>query len=145
MSPSRLHSTVVRNLILIFSKLCYDTFPNLTVTVDENRAVDVDLAVDRSGYSCNANDISTKVSPVPELCIEVLSPQQAISDLIEKAQWLMENDAMQYWLINPFQNAITVFFREENGTLSRKDYTGDSEIPDPFGGEREIALSEIFR
>ena len=145
MSPSRLYSAVIRNLILIFSKLCYDTFPNLTVTVDENRAVDVDLAVDRSNYSCNANDVSVKVSPATKLCIEVLSPNQAISDLIEKAQLLMENNAMQYWLVNPFQNAITVFFREGNGALSRKDYTSESGIPDPFGGEREIALSEIFR
>lgn len=144
MSPSRLHSAVVRNLILIFSSLGYDTFPELTVSIDENRTVDVDLAIDRSNYSCDANDISTKVYPVPELCIEVLSPQQAISDLIEKAQRLMNNSAMQYWLVNPFQNAITVFFQQENGAFSRKDYTGDSEIPDPFGGEKGIPLREIF-
>ena len=144
MSPSRLHSAVVRNLILIFAGYGYDTFPELTVSIDENKTVDLDLAVDRSKYQCDADDISTKVEVIPEICIEVLSPKQAISDLIEKAHRLIENDAKSYWLVNPFQNTVTVF-SQNNGQVSRKNYTGDNEIPDPFGEDKNIILNDIFK
>ena len=144
MSPSRLHCAVVRNLILIFNSYGYDTFPELTVSIDENKTVDVDLAVDRSNYQCDADDISTKVEIIPEVCIEVLSPKQAISDLIEKAYKLLEHDAKSYWLVNPFQNTVTVY-SQNNGDVSRKNYTGDNEIPDPFGGDKPIILSDIFK
>ncbi len=144
MSPSRLHSAVVRNLILIFDKYGYDTFPELTVSINENKTVDLDLAVDRSNYQCDADDISTKVEMIPEICIEVLSPKQAISDLIEKAYKLIENDAKSYWLVNPFQNTVTVF-SQNNGQVSRKNYTGDNEIPDPFGEDKNIILNDIFK
>ncbi|MCW5201381.1 Uma2 family endonuclease [Desulfobulbus sp. US1] len=144
MSPSRLHCAVVRNLLLIFARYGYDTFPELTVSIGENKTVDLDLAVDRSNYQCNADDISTKVEVIPEVCIEVLSPKQAISDLIEKAYKLIENDAKSYWLVNPFQNTVTVY-SQKNGDVSRKDYTGDTEIPNPFGEDKHIILNDIFK
>ena len=143
MSPSRLHCAVVRNLILIFSGYGYDTFPELTVSIGD-KTVDVDLAVDRSNYQCDADDISTKVEVIPEVCIEVLSPKQAISDLIEKAYRLIENDAKCYWLVNPFQNTGTVY-SQTNGEISRKNYTGDTEIPNPFGEDKHIILNDIFK
>ena len=144
MSPSRLHCAVVRNLILIFASYGYDTFPELTVSIGENKTVDLDLAVDRSKYQCDADDISTKVEVIPELCVEVLSPKQAISDLIEKAYKVLENDAKSYWLVNPFQNTVTVY-SQNNGEVSRKNYTGDAEIPDPFGDGKNIILNDIFK
>ncbi|WP_446010734.1 Uma2 family endonuclease [Candidatus Electrothrix sp.] len=143
MSPSRLHCAVVRNLILIFDNYGYDTFPELTVSTGDT-TVDVDLAVDRSKYQCDADDISTTVEVIPEVCIEVLSPKQAISDLIEKAYKLIENDAKSYWLVNPFQNTVTVY-SQNDGEVSRKDYTGDNEIPDPFGEGKNIVLNDIFK
>ena len=144
MSPSRLHCAVVRNLILMFAGYGYDTFPKLTVSIGENKTVDLDLAVDRSNYQCDADDISTKVEVMPEVCIEVLSPKQAISDLIEKAYKVLEKDAKSYWLVNPFQNTVTVY-SQNDGEISRKDYTGDTEIPDPFGEGNHIVLNDIFR
>lgn len=143
MSPSRLHCAVVRNLILIFNSYGYDTFPELTVSIGD-KTVDVDLAVDRSKYRCDADDISTKVEVIPEVCIEVLSPKQAISDLIEKAYRLLGHDAKCYWLVNPFQNTVTVF-SQTDGEVSRKNYSGDNSIPDPFGGDNDIILSDIFK
>jgi Uma2 family endonuclease len=144
MSPSRLHSAVVRNLILIFAGYGYDTFPELTISIDDNKTVDLDLAVDRSNYQCDADDISTKVEVIPEVCIEVLSPKQAISDLIQNVYKVLENDAKSYWLVNPFQNTVTVY-SQSNGEVSRKDYTGDAETPDPFKVNNSIALDNIFK
>ena len=60
----------------------------------------------------------------PDLAVEIISPDQEISDLVEKLSFCVQNGTRLGWLIDPAKKRVTVFRPDrspeslETGTLS---------------------------
>jgi Uma2 family endonuclease len=80
-----------------------------------------------------------KMSEPPLLVIEILSPKQYMSDLVEKMEIYFAAGVQSGWLVQPTLKSIAVFTPD----MQPHVYTG-GEVVDPATGIT-IKLSEIFR
>ena len=74
----------------------------------------------------------------PELVIEVLSPSNTVSEMLDREQLCLENGALEFWVVDPKRRQVRVSTRE--GTT--KTYKSGQSIPLMFGGE--LAVDPIF-
>jgi Uma2 family endonuclease len=75
---------------------------------------------------------------VPELVIEVLSPSNTASEMLDKKQICLENGAVEFWVVNPIHQQVEVTSREGRTGM----YRAGQQIPLFFGGS--IAVDSIF-
>ncbi len=89
------------------------------------------------------NDL-LKVSQMPDLAIEILSPRQAISYLVRKINAYFELGVKSSWLVDPEQKIITVYSRPKRH-LRRKPFALDT-APEIIDETMDIQLpiGEIF-
>jgi len=89
------------------------------------------------------NDL-LKVSQMPDLAIEILSPRQASSYLVRKIKAYFALGVKSCWLVDPDQKIITVYSRSKRH-LRRKPFALDTapEIIDEIMDIR-FTLKEIF-
>jgi Uma2 family endonuclease len=81
------------------------------------------------------------VLSVPDFAIEVLSPDDRASRVIEKVQFYMRAGVRLLWLVDPERRAITV---HEPGKQAL-DYTGDTTVSAaPVLPDFEIRLMDLF-
>jgi Uma2 family endonuclease len=101
-------------------------------TEHEYRVADVAFAsherVPRRGYFQGA----------PDIVIEVLSPSNSASEMLDKEQLCLENGAKEFWVVDPERRQVRV--STTDGRFA--EYKAGQEIPLYFGGA--IAVSEIF-
>jgi Uma2 family endonuclease len=74
----------------------------------------------------------------PEIVIEVLSPSNSASEMLDKEQLCLENGAKEFWVVDPERKHVRV--STADGRFA--EYKAGQEIPLFFGGA--IAVSEIF-
>ena len=74
----------------------------------------------------------------PELTIEVLSPSNTASEMLEKEQLCLENGALELWVVDPARLSVKVSTFSE-----QKFYSSGQQIPLFFGGV--IAVDDIFQ
>ena len=85
------------------------------------------------------NDL-LKVSQMPDLAIEILSPRQAISYLIRKIMAYFKLGVKSCWLVNPAQEIISVYSKNNQ----RKNYDMDDlKIVDEVMG-LHLPVREVF-
>jgi len=89
------------------------------------------------------NDL-IKVSQMPDLIIEILSPRQSVDYLVRKTKAYFELGVRTGWLVNPDQKIITVYSRPKQ-FLQTKTFALDTtpEIIDPIIDLR-LLMREIF-
>ena len=73
----------------------------------------------------------------PELTIEVFSPSNTASEMLEKEQLCLENGALEFWVVDPALRRIKVSTFSE-----QKFYSSGEEIPLFFGGS--LPVDDIF-
>lgn len=73
----------------------------------------------------------------PELTIEVLSPSNTASEMLDKEQLCLENGAREFWVVDPARHRVKVSTFSE-----QKFYSSGQQIPLLFGGM--IAVDDIF-
>ena len=124
MAPSYNHAYLQAKLIgalLKFEK--YSVFSELTLTIDKNDYVP-DICVYPARPINWLHDI-TKMSEMPLLAIEILSPSQGTQAVIDKFGIYFQAGIKSCWLVAPVTNAVIVFSSYEEG----KTFT-DGEIID---------------
>ena len=78
---------------------------------------------------------------VPDLAVEILSPNDSFSELQEKVDEYLERGVLLVWVIDPQKKRVYVYHDDHKLTLSVKDtLTGGEVIPG-----LEIRLSELLR
>ncbi|MCK5524486.1 MAG: Uma2 family endonuclease [Thiomargarita sp.] len=152
------HSTVQTNLagLLKFKcdkKLAVMTELSLDISQHDISQYDLDASAELKPDVCaylkrpvipeGKNDL-IKVSQMPDLVIEILSPRQSVDYLVRKTNAYFELGVRTGWLVNPDQKIITVYSRPERN-LRGKTFALDTtpEVIDDIIDIRFL-MREIF-
>ncbi len=78
---------------------------------------------------------------VPQLVIEVLSPSNSASEMLDREQTCLSNGGRQFWLLDPDRRTVKVTTAE--GVT--RSFSGTGEIPlDAVGASQRLSLARIF-
>ena len=75
----------------------------------------------------------------PELVIEVLSPSNTATEMLDKKQICLDNGSLEFWVVDPKRCQVEVTSREGRAAT----YRSGQQIPLFFGGS--IAVDAIFK
>ncbi len=108
MSPSFNHAYIQSNLIGELRKnKKYTILSELTLDIDGKDYIP-DISVYPKRKMDRLNDI-IKVSEMPLLIIEILSPTQGTREIVDKFKICVEKGVRSCWLIEPFSASVTVY------------------------------------
>jgi len=82
----------------------------------------------------------------PDLIIEIVSPKNSKRDLKDKFDIYQEHGVREYWIVNPNDENVSVFFLDEKGKFQLIGmYAEDDKIPvNIFDGDLKVDLMEVF-
>ncbi len=82
----------------------------------------------------------------PDFIIEITSPETSSSDIKYKYKIYEQHGVLEYWIVSPVDETVTVFVLDENGKYQFNGmFAGDNKIPvHILNGELEIDLAEVF-
>jgi len=82
----------------------------------------------------------------PDLIIEIVSPKNPKRDLKDKFDIYQEHGVREYWIVNPNDENVSVFFLDEKGKFQLIGmYAEDDKIPvNIFDGDLKVDLMEVF-
>lgn len=82
----------------------------------------------------------------PDLIIEIISHKSAKRDTKEKFEIYQEHGVLEYWIVNPNDENVTVFLLGDDGKYHFVGiYAGDDKIPvNIFNGDFQVDLTEVF-
>ncbi|MBX3059693.1 MAG: Uma2 family endonuclease [Anaerolineae bacterium] len=136
--PSKNHAIVQTNLILALSKIAADLSVLSELTIDlETGPLTPDICVYPELEVDWIHD-EIRMSDLPLLVVEILSPKQYLSDLVEKLELYFAAGVKSGWLVQPSLKSIAVFTPDMTSTV----YTA-GELTDPALGIT-INLDDIF-
>ncbi len=105
--PSFNHSLIQARLINKLSRFeQYNVHSELTLSIDGK-----DYVPDIALYPKRQTDWfrdTIKMTEMPEMVIEVISPTQSINEIINKFEIYFESGIKSCWLVEPFPNIIVV-------------------------------------
>ena len=82
----------------------------------------------------------------PDLIIEIVSPTNPERDIKHKHRLYEKFGVPEYWIVFPFEKAISVFILQDGKYQLDGIYTIGDKIPlRVFGGEFELDLNEVFK
>ncbi len=82
----------------------------------------------------------------PDLIIEIVSANNSRRDIKDKFDLYQEHGVREYWIVNPNDENVSVFFLDEKGKYQLVGmYAGDDQIPvNIFKGDLKVDLAEVF-
>jgi Uma2 family endonuclease len=82
----------------------------------------------------------------PDLIVEIVSLSTVKKDIDDKFKIYEENGVKEYWIVQPNDATLTVFFLEKGKYQHKGMYTRGSKVPVLiFEGKLLIDLDEVFR
>jgi Uma2 family endonuclease len=85
-------------------------------------------------------DMDDNIRGAPDLVIEILSPSNRTSQMIEKEQLCLANGAKEFWIVDPIRRLVKV--STPDGTT--RTWRSGQEIPLPMFGGNTLAVDAIF-
>ena len=76
----------------------------------------------------------------PDIVIEVLSPSNTASEMLEKEQLCLENGTKEFWVLDPVRRLVRI--STPDGIT--RNWKSGQEIPLPLFGDHKIAVDAIF-
>ncbi|OQY46468.1 MAG: hypothetical protein B6242_07745 [Anaerolineaceae bacterium 4572_78] len=135
--PSLAHSYIQAKLIgALLSYEQYNVHSELTLTIQ-----DKDYVPDIALYSKKSIDFFNdviKMTEMPLLAVEVISPTQSIKEITDKFNIYFEAGIQSCWLVQPFPGIITVCTSQTN-----KHTYANGEVVDEILNVR-FPLKDIF-
>lgn len=152
--PSFKHSRIQTNLtVLLGSEERFETFVELSLDIGEMdlsrfriKAKDElipDICVYTESFPFfdeEVDDDLLKVSQIPDLAIEVLSPSQSVSFLVRKIKAFLALGVKSCWLVMPSVEIINVYSPNHKKTFDMND----SEIVDEIM-DIHLPIPKIFK
>jgi Uma2 family endonuclease len=137
--PSKNHALAQTRLILAMADYVeqYTILSEVTLEFDD-QALTHDIAVFSKLEPDWVHD-EIRVSEVPLLTIEILSPRPSMHDLIEKVDIYLDNGVQACWVVQPTLKSIAVFTRNEEPVV----FAG-GEVLDP-ATQITVHLDSVFR
>ena len=136
--PKKSHFLIQRYLLLIFGRVLdekqYLAGPELNVLCGQDRLVP-DVVVVREGAEYKDGDLAE----APALAIEILSPGQTLSELLDKCDRLLRAGAPMCWIIWPERRKAWMYNVED---LNQAEESLMATLFD--GSEIEVRLTEMW-
>ncbi len=150
-SPKTIHQQILGELYYVFAswfrgRSCRPMLAPYDITLKRNAAniniVQPDLMV-ICDIEEKRNDKDYYMG-VPSLVVEILSESTRGKDSVKKLDLYLSTGVQEYWIVNPFNQEITVFqFADGDVTVSRAYHRG--EIADSFTFKGlQIAVGSLF-
>ncbi len=137
MSPSYHHSYISSNLIAQLHKLeGYSVFSELTIQIDKDYIPDISLYPKRH-INFVAADV-LKMTEMPLLAIEILSPSQGTQEILDKFKVFFEAGIKSCWLVIPVAQAVMVYSSLESAKTFNSGNVVDENL------NIKLSLQEIF-
>lgn len=118
-APSRIHQrmsselyTIINNYIKSNKGSCEAYYAPFAVKLfdDSKTIVEPDISV-----ICDRNKLTDKgCTSAPDWIIEIVSPSNSSHDYVKKLNLYMDAGVREYWIVNPQQLTILVYFFEED-------------------------------
>ncbi len=150
-SPKVVHQRLLGELYMIFynwfqGKTCRPMFAPFDITLKRNleniNVVQPDLMV-----ICDLDEKTNEKDyymGVPSLVVEIISESTRSKDFIKKLDLYMSTGVKEYWIINPLNREVSVYFFEDNNISQNATYKKDeSAISYHFTG-LDVSLAKIF-
>jgi Uma2 family endonuclease len=138
MSPSFNHAYVSANLLVLLRKYTnYTALVELSIEIQGKEYVP-DITLYSKRKMQRSKDI-IRMTEMPLLAIEVLSPKQSSLDVIEKIGIFFANGVQSCWFIEPYLHIVTVYKSLDEFTT----YTETMELQDDKIGIK-MSIAEIF-
>ncbi len=139
--PSKNHAIVQRNLVFSLHLKYgerYSVLPEINLDLPVQERVP-DLAIYRSvEFTPGADEV--RMAEIPLCVIEILSPQQSITDLMIKRGEYFAAGVQSYWLVLPDLLSIYVFYSPEDyDVFAKREVLKDKKL------EIELGLGEVFK
>ncbi len=136
--PSKLHSLVQTNLIIVLSRFrpSYHALSELSLHL-----ADRDVTPDISVYGDIDLDFAqdeVHMTEPPLLTVEIASPTQGVQPLIDKIRFLLGEGVQSCWLVQPQLRTITVY----HGAMQHTTYA-DGSVTDP-NLDITVDLADVF-
>jgi Uma2 family endonuclease len=156
-APSRKHQRISTNLVSIFwnflrHKSCEVYHAPSDVRLPKGKQIksntQIHTVLQPDIYViCDLSKMDDKgCLGAPDLIIEIVSPNDSKRDVKDKFEIYQEHCVREYWIVNPNDENVTVFFLDKNGKFQFTGmYAGDDKIPvNIFNGDLSIDLTEVF-
>ena len=126
MTPSYHHAYLSSNMIAALHKLGkYSVFSELALQLEKDYIADVCIYPKRKIHF-SAGDM-IKVSEVPLMVVEILSPTQGTQEILDKFAAYFQAGIQSCWLVIPVAQSVTVysFSMEQAHTFTQGDVVDD--------------------
>ncbi len=146
--PKGQHSRLQRKLIELINRILEEAglaeaFPELRCTFG-GRSIIPDVAVFRqSRIPCNeTGEIANSFALPPDWIIEVLSPKQSSTKVIDNILHGLQNGCAMGWLIDPAERSVTIYpMGQQPIQLSASEF----KLPVPeFADGVELTVGQLF-
>jgi Uma2 family endonuclease len=138
MSPSYHHAYLSSNLIAVLHRLKnYSVFSELTIQIEGKDYVPDVCLYPKKPINFASSDI-IKMTELPLLAIEVLSPTQGTQEVIDKFKIYFAAGIKSCWLIIPPAQTIVVYNTEENAKTFNRGHLIDEKM------SIRVSLKAIF-
>jgi len=81
---------------------------------------------------------------VPALVVEILSDSSRGKDSVKKLDLYMSSGIREYWIVNPFNNEVTVFLFENRDLAKSATYKNGEEVSSFIFDGLAVPLNNIF-
>ena len=140
--PSLNHAIVQKRLLVKLDSTYgeqFEVLPEVNVAVTPKRDRVPDLTICKEAAFSPGHDRPHLTEP-PLCVIEILSPKQNLSELINKSTEYFEMGVPSYWLVIPELRTVHVFHQPgESRVFTHRDTLRDESL------EVELDLGEVFR
>lgn len=147
-SPTFLHQLIVQNLNFLFSAYVRTNKAGrvlsapMDVTLSPKDTVQPDLLyIDKLRYSVISEK---KIDGAPDIVIEVLSPSTAYLDLKYKKDLYEISGVKEYWIVDPEDNSVEIYFNEANSFNRIQKSKKDGLLSSKILSGLEINIKDIF-
>ena len=140
-TPSKNHAIIQGNIYFeLRSKYenQYKAVPEISIVIEKKERVP-DVGIFKKLSYTPGND-EVKVSEMPIGVVEILSPKQALGDLVHKSVKYFDEGIKSYWLVLPDLKTIFVFDQPEEYEVYSKKQTLVDKVLDI-----KLELSDIFK
>lgn len=148
-SPSYSHQSIVVEILSVMhqwfkGKKCKALTSPFDVTLlkeDNKNVVQPDILV-----ICDIENVNEKdrYMGVPTLVAEVLSESTRRKDMLKKLDLYLQSGVREYWVVNPFNREVYVYFISDRDIKDFYTYKGNETVKSIYFKGLEIPLEQIF-
>ena len=82
---------------------------------------------------------------MPVLVIEILSESTRRRDIIKKLDLYMCSGINEYWIVNPANNEVTVYFFKNNNINRSETFKNNETAQSYYFADLKIRLKDVFK